>query len=119
MMKVKALKVVLVFLIFVLTANTAALALTVRNRQMTRAKIDSVSNKASSRIIFTDSKSNLKIISLSSTHHTTNLLIPDDVIIIASPTSKIFNSIRAFSIQISKISSNNLSDIFIPPRASL
>ena len=119
MMKVKALKVVLIFLIFALTANTAALASTAVYSQMTRAKIDSVSNKASSRIILTGCKSNLKIVSLSSIHHTKNLLTPDDVIAIMRPTYMPFNSIRTVSIQISKISSNNLSDIFIPPRTSL
>ncbi len=49
-------------------------------------------------------------------HYTRKLLNPDEVIIIASLTSKIFNSIRAVSIPISKISSNNLLDIFIPPK---
>ena len=56
---------------------------------------------------------------IKSVHSARKLLTPDDVMTIARPTSKAFSSIRAVSIQIFKPSSNNLSDIFIPPRTSL
>jgi late competence protein required for DNA uptake (superfamily II DNA/RNA helicase) len=119
MLKVRVVKIILIFLIFAVTTNTPVLASTAKNSQITRSKINYVSNKASSRTIFTGCKSNLKIVSLSSTHHTNKLLIPDDVIIIESPTSMIFNSISAVLIQTPKKPLNNPSDIFIPPRASL
>ncbi len=115
-MNIKVMKTTFVFLILAVTTNTAVIASTARCSQTTRSKINSVSNKASSRTVGENNKSNLRTLSYSSTHHTKKLLTPDEVIIITSPTSMTFNGIRTGSIQISKISSNNLSDIFIPPK---
>jgi hypothetical protein len=119
MMKVRVMKIGGVLLIFAMTTNTPVLASTAKNSQITCSKINYVSNKASSRTIFTGCKSNLKIVSLSSTHHTNKLLIPDDVIIIASPTFMTFNGIRTVSIQTFRLSSNNLSEIFISPKSHI
>jgi hypothetical protein len=118
-MNIKVMKTTLVFFILALAANTTVLASTARYSQTTRSKINSVSDKASSRTIYTGCKSNLKIVLLSSIHRTRKLLTPDEVIIITGPISMTFNGIRTGSIQISKTSSNNLPGIFIPPRTSL
>jgi hypothetical protein len=146
MMKMKVMKIVGVFLIFILTTNTAALASTIRccplchsttgiyqilslrcafsaeaiqsiplkiRGQGTQAGLGSGSYDYSVVPVQT------RIQKIKSVHGTRNLLTPDDVIIIARPTYMTLNSIRVVSIPIFKISSNTLSDIFIPPRASL
>jgi len=61
MLKVRVVKIILIFLIFAVTTNTPVLASTAKNSQITCSKINYVSNKASSRTIFTGCKSNLKI----------------------------------------------------------
>ncbi len=115
-MNIKVMKTTLVLFIFALTTNVA-LASTARYNQTTRSNINSVSNKASLRIVCENYKSNLRTLSYSSIHHTKKIITPDDIIIITCPTSMTFNSVHTVSIQIPKISSNNLSDIFIPPKS--
>jgi hypothetical protein len=118
MLQIKVMKVVLVFLIFALTTNTTVLASTAGYSLTTRSKMNSVGNETSSKTLFAGYKSNLRTVSYLDTHRIRKLLTPDEVIIIVNPAPETFNSIHAVSIQISKISSNNLSDIFIPPKAT-
>jgi hypothetical protein len=150
MMKVRVMKIILVFLIFAMTTNTPVLASTARQSLLlfsfhsqnsvipTNTGIQflaiplktgigclHLSNIQSISIKIKETKGSYnysaipvqtRIQKIKSIHCIRSLPPPTQAIIITNPPAVTLNCVGSISIQALRLSSNNLSDIFIPPR---
>jgi len=149
-MKVRVMKIILVFLIFAMTTNTPVLASTARQSPLlfsfhsqnavipTKVGIQflaiplktgigclHLSNIQSISIKIKGTKGSYnysaipvqeRINEIKSIHCIRSLPTPTQAIIITNPPAVTLNCVGTISIQTFRLSSNNLSDIFIPPR---
>ena len=133
-------KVLWIFLIFALTSNTKGFASAI-DRSLSIATIPVVSSDCDSTDLYSQhfsvmpAKAGIQLNSpltrwvgypsgawvgcVSSFHPAKKLSTSGSAIASPWSSSLIFNCVSIDSIQQSKVSSNNLSDIFIPPRTSL
>jgi len=150
MMKVKVMKIILVFLIFAMTTNTPVLASTARQTPLLfsfHSQDSVIPTKVGIQFLAIPLKtgigclhlSNIHSISLKirgtkgsynysaipvqtriheikSIHYIGSFPTPTTAIIITNPPAVTLNCVGTISIQILRLSSNNLSDIFIPPK---
>ena len=129
-MKKKMIKVLWVFLIFALTSNTKGFASSI-DLSLSIAAIPVVSSDCDSTDLYsphfsaipakagihsTDVPVQTRTKKIKSFHPTKKLSTPGSAIADTGSSSLTFNCISIDSIQQSKITSNNLSDIFIPPK---
>ncbi len=127
-MKKKMIKVLWVFLIFALTSNTKGFASAI-DRSLSIAPISVVSSGCDSTDLYPPQfsvipahagiQSNSPLTRgagcVSSFHPTKKLSTPGSAIADTGSSSLTFNCVSIDSIQQSKVSSNDLTDIFIPP----
>jgi hypothetical protein len=150
MMKVRVMKIILVFLIFAMTTNTPVLASTARRSPLlfsfhsqnsvipvnTGIQFFAIPLKTgigylylpdihsiSIKIRGTKGSYNYSAIpvqtrihEIKSIHYIGSFPTPTPAIIITNPPAVTLNCVGTISIQILRLSSNNLSDIFIPPK---
>ena len=150
MMKVRVMKIILVFLIFAMTTNTPVLASTARQTPLlfsfhsqdsvipTKMGIQFLAihlktgigylhlpNIHSISLMIRGTKGSYnysaipvqtRIQKIKSIHCIRSLPPPTQAIIITNPPAVTLNCVGSISIQTLRLSSNNLSDIFIPPK---
>ena len=139
-MKKKMIKVLWVFLIFALTSNTKSFASAI-DRSLSIAAIPVISSDCDSTDLYSPHFSVIpvplsagstpagiksfgvpvqtRIKKIKSFHPAKKLSSPGSAIADTGSSSLTFNCDSVISIQTSQLSSNNLSDIFIPPKITV